>query len=109
MKTIVKKVPKKKLTVSKDQKIREEVYTILNEAADRRFLSLAGREETLQKRLDSIERAGVPEGTLEELKRDISGLRYIVNKQTHAIGALLSFFNLSKDFLTMEKDGKTGN
>jgi hypothetical protein len=109
MKTAEKKsVPKKarKLAPSREQEIRQEIFVILHDEASKRFNAMAGREETLQKRLDSIERAGVPEGTLEEIKREISGLKYIVNKQTRAIESLLSFFNASKGFLTMDEQKK---
>lgn len=90
-----------KATLLRQQKLKEEIYAILHKEAHEWFRIIESRENTVSKRLSSIEANGVPEGILEELKKDISSLRYVVNKQSKAIEDLLSFFNVSKDFLNI--------
>ena len=93
MKTINKK------TLTRQQAIREEIYAILRDEAHTRFKSIDDRENSLQKRLSSIENAGISSGTLEKIEHDISGLKHSVRQQTKAIEELLTFFSITKTFL----------
>ncbi len=85
-----------KRTVSRQNKLKDEIYTILKKEAHQWFSFIESRDNTLTKRLGAIEKAGVPDGVLEQIRMDISGLRYTINKQTKVIQSLLDFLNASK-------------
>lgn len=95
-----------KATISRQQKLKDEIYSILQKEAHNSFKFIESRENAVSKRLAAMEANGVPDGILEELKRDISALRYTMNKQTRAIENLLSFFNVSKELLNASDDNK---
>lgn len=94
-KPIVKKVTK--ATISRQQEIRREIYKILQEEAHDTLVAVRQREDNFTKRLISIENTGVPQGTLEEIKSMVSQTKYVVNKQTAAIEALLKMFKVSAE------------
>lgn len=93
-----------KTTITRQQKIKDEIYIILKKEAHQWFSFIDSRENTLSKRLNSIEANGIPDGVLEDIKRDISQLKYTIRQQTKAIENLLSFFNASKQLLNMDEN-----
>lgn|SRR3990167_6007899 len=93
-------------TISRQQQIRDEVYGILHKEVHNWFSFIDSREQTLQKRLNAIEANGIPDGILEELKRDISELKHIMRQTQKAMEELLRFFNVTKDFFNPSEEDK---
>lgn len=85
-------------TQSRQQQIREEVYSILHEEAFKRYKSINEREDNVSKRLSTLEQTGLPDQALGEIKTAISQIRYMQNQQQRAMQGLLNFFNITKDF-----------
>ena len=89
-------------TLSRRQQIKEEIYSILKTEAHDWFSFIESRDNTLTKRLNSIEANGIPDGVLEEIKKNIHQLRFSLRRTTAAMESLLNFFNISKEFLTQQ-------
>jgi hypothetical protein len=93
-----KKPSVKKL--NRQAQLKDEIYGILHKEAHNWFSFIQTREDSLQNRLNAIEQAGIPAGTLEEVKRLISKIEYRQRQQQKAMEGLLSFFNITKDFFS---------
>lgn len=87
------------VTIKRRQQIKEEIYMILQKEIFDLMNRQQEKEDSLIKRLNSIERVGVPPNTLEDIKMMVSQVRYTINKQTKVLEEMLRFFNVSKQLL----------
>lgn len=76
---------------------REDVYRracekTLREEAHKMLNIFHGREDSLTKRLQSLETAAMPFHALEEIKTEIRRLSYNISKNTKSNDELLRFF-----------------
>jgi len=92
-----------KRTVARRQALTGEIADIIQIEVRRQLDFLRSRDNTLQDRLSTIEKQGVPEGVLEEIYKAMSQIRYAQRKQNDAIEGMLKFFNVSKEFFSEQQ------
>lgn len=90
-------------TIKRKQYITDEIAVILHKEAHTILTAFIEREDSLTKRLNAMEREGVPTNTLDEIMKKISALHYNQVKLIKANEQLLSFFNITKDFLNSKE------